>query len=281
MNERTNHRERLLQSVEITVPRETGNALTIRKRARRCFSSVAIVSAAVYVFMTLAGMSGYSPALLLVLVGSAMSGAFIRHQDKSRLQSTLYEQCDVDRALSSIVGHFGEPGEEKNWVRYYYQVADWLINGGRFEDARTVIDMMQSDGEMEDEDDFCMTALRCKLDYLLGNREEVMDCCSHLSEIVADREPAGVYGYLYKLYMEYPKLIELEAKGEYEPVYDFYTDYQAVTSSVVPSVGVQFQLYRLARELGLDEMADRHLEYLRVKGGTTWYLREANRLAAA
>lgn len=210
---------------------------------------------------------------ILVVFFVALAVYFIiRTAVNERIERVLTQKCEPARALS-LYAAICNIASFHRWSPYLYNVASALYYDGRFEEVKTVIQIMRK-YERTDFDRALAEILSCKIAHHERDRQAMSEHIAILRPLGDQTHLYGRWQHLYYEILEYWDLMNLEAEHSYKKLYSKYMRSESYSGTMLNEVKRNYHLALIAHDMNDSVKAEKHRAFVLKNGGTLWYKRQ-------
>ena len=211
-------------------------------------------------------------AILLLLCAFLMLRIY-RIRFGLKMNNIWVQDCDVVKYLGLYNELVQYESNSTNWGIHFYNLGTALLAAGRVEDSENVQSLMEKYCTRRWEQ-FFYEMLSIELAGYKKDYEEMEEHCKKLSQIKRRALLRGNMRVLYLEKMQYPSLVQMSRRGEYQELYNLLDQDKAMERNASAKVRKIFYLYKIALLLGNEKKAEEHKAFVLQAGGTLRYCAE-------
>lgn len=196
-----------------------------------------------------------------------------RYCYSAKIVNTWAKDCDIVKYLGIYNELIAYAPVRSNWGVHFYNLSMGLLEAGRSEDAEKVQSLVEQ---------YCtshMGRFYCEMGAieLAGyrkNYEEMEEHCRRLSSVQSKVRLTGILRTRYTNTMQYPGYVQMSQNGAYQELYNIFSKREIMTKKMSERVRLNYRLYKIALQLGDENKAEEHKDFVIQRGGTTRYRTE-------
>ena len=211
-------------------------------------------------------------AILLLLCGFMMLRIY-GMRFGLKMNNVWVQDCDVVRYLGLYNELVLYEKARAHWQIHFYNLGMALLAAGRVEDSEKVQSLMEK---------YCIGCwgqffyeiVSIELAGYKKDYQKMEEHCKKLFQIKRRIRLRGNMRVLYLEKMQYPSLVQMSRRGEYQELYDFLDQNKAMERNASARVRKNFYLYKIALLLGNEKKTEEHKAFVLRAGGTLRYRAE-------
>ncbi len=196
----------------------------------------------------------------------------IKLKKYGEMDAVLYNACEPDRWLSWFLA-FTTQDKKASAARIKantLQIVDGLLESGRFKEAEIVLEIFRKYAVNRSEEGLYQVE-RMKMAFYEDDANMLKGAVAKADQIAKnEKDPEFVKSYAFAAH--YRELLWLMQQKNWEEAMRYTKTYLITPKAeMIDQVRGRYYLWRCAKAMGDEAMADKQQTFIEANGGTTWY----------
>lgn len=231
-----------------------------------------LIAIAACIFALGMQLYGTGQALLATFAAYIIAGIYVLYWGRKRKQirHIMIHACNPQKMLSVYTALVSYSRRSTGWETHLYNIGSALFYAGRFDDVKKVLELFPK---------YCDTnkgkvfsgILWMRLAYEERDMEQLNAHDTELRRLMEATKLSDTMRVLCQDVLQYPVVLDLENKGEYQTIYEMYQNIYG-GQGMLSQVKQNYMLYRMAEKLGMEEEARKYKDFIIEHGGSLFYV---------